>query len=58
MESKHKDNKKEDDFKLTEYYPTKQKAKQLLIYVDKELNPSKIKPPDYNPMKSVFSIIF
>ena len=23
--------------------------------VDKELNPSKVKPPDYNPMKSVFS---
>ena len=55
MESKYKDNKKEDDFKLIDYYPTKQKAKQLLIYVDKELNPSKVKPPDYNPMKSVFS---
>jgi len=55
MESKYKYCKKEDDFKLVEYYPTKQKAKQLLSYVDKDLNPSKIKPPEYNKMKSIFS---
>ena len=55
MESKYKLCKKEDDFKLVEYYPTKQKAKQLLSYVDKDLNPSKIKPPEYNKTKSVFS---
>ena len=55
MESKYNDCIKKDDFKLVEYYPTKQKAKQLLIYVDKELNPSKIKPPDYNKMRSIFS---
>ena len=55
MESKYKSCKKEDDFKLVEYYPTKQKAKQLLSYVDKDLNPSKIKSVDFYPRRSIFS---
>ena len=55
MESKYNKCMKQDDFKLVEYYPTKQKPKQLLSYVDKDLNPSKIKPPEYNKMKSIFS---
>ena len=55
MESKYNDCIHKDDFKLVEYYPTKQKAKQLLSYVDKDLNPSKIKPPEKNSMKSIFS---
>ena len=55
MESKYDKCMKKDDFKLVEYYPTKQKAKQLLSYVDKDLNPSKIKVPAYNKMKSIFS---
>ena len=55
MESRHKQNKKEDDFKLVDFYPIKQKPKQLLVYVDKDLNPSKIKPLKYNKLKSVFS---
>ena len=44
-----------DKFKLVEYYPQKFKIKQVLTYVDKDLNPSKIKPPEYYPCKSVFS---
>ena len=55
MESKYNKCLKQDDFKLIEYYPTKQKAKQLLSYVDKDLNPSKIKPPQFNKMKSIFN---
>ena len=55
MESKYKDSKIVDKFKLVEYYPQKFKIKQLLTYVDKDLNPSKIRPPDYFPTKSVFS---
>ena len=55
MESKYNDCLQKDNFKLVEYYPTKQKAKQLLCYVDKDLNPSKIKPPEKNKMKSIFS---
>ena len=55
MELRHKQSKKEDDFKLVDFYPIKQKAKQLLVYVDKDLNPSRIKPLKYNKLKSVFS---
>ena len=55
MESKYKDSKLVDKFKLVEYYPQKFKIKQLLTYVDKDLNPSKIRPPEYFPCKSVFS---
>lgn len=55
MEVKYKEFKQKDNFKLVEYYPTKQKAKQLLSLVDIDLNPSKIKPPEINPKKSVFS---
>ncbi len=55
MESKYNDCKLKDEFKLVDYYPTKQKAKQLLVYVDRELNPSKIKPPEFNKSKSIFS---
>lgn len=55
MESKFNDCPLKNEFKLVEYYPIKQKSKQLLTYVDKDLNPSKIKPPKYNKMKSIFS---
>ena len=55
MEPRYKQNKKEDDFKLVEFYPIKQKAKQLLLYVDKDLNPLGFKPLKYNKNKSVFS---
>ena len=55
MESKFGDYSLKSEFKLVEYYPIRQKPKQLLAYVDKDLNPSKIKPPEYNKTKSIFS---
>ena len=55
MEIKHKNLKKSENFKWAEYFPIKQKAKKLIVFVDKELNPSKIKKVDYNPSRSVFS---
>ena len=55
METKYNDCPMKNQFKLVEYYPIKQKSKQLLTYVDKDLNSSKIKPPEFNKMKSIFS---
>ena len=40
---------------MAEYFPIKQKAKKLIVFVDKELNPSKIKTVNYNPVRSVFN---
>ena len=55
MEIAHKNDKKSEIFQSAEYFPIKQKAKKLIVFVDKELNPSKIKSVDYNPARSVFS---
>ena len=56
MEPKHKFCKKEDIFKLVAYnYPIKQKPKQLLSYVDRDLNPPTYKKIKFNKTKSVFS---
>ena len=55
MEIVHKNVKKSEDFQPAEYFPIKQKAKKLIVFVDKELNPSKIKSVDYNPARSVFN---
>ena len=55
MEIKHKNIKKRENFKLEEYIPIKQKAKKLIVLVDKDLNPSKIKSIDFNPARSVFT---
>ncbi len=56
MEIKHKTNKKEEDFKSTEYYhPIKQKCKKLMAFVDKDINPPKNKALKYDKNKSLFS---
>ena len=55
MEIKHKNSKKTEEFKLAEYFPIKQKAKKLIVFVDKELNPSKIKNIEYDPSRSIFT---
>ena len=46
----------EDKFKLIEYnYPLRQKATKLMTYVDKDVNPKRLKPIKYNANKSVFN---
>ena len=57
MEIKHKNVKRDENLKSVEYYPIRQKCKKLMVFVDKELNLPKNKPVDYNPNKSIFSII-
>ena len=56
MEINHKKAKREENFKLGEYFPIKQKAKKLIVFVDKDLNPSKIKSVNYYPKRSIFSL--
>ena len=55
MEIKFKNVKKEENLKSVEYYPIRQKCKKQMVFVDKELNPKKLKPLDYDKNKSVFS---
>ena len=55
MEINHKNVKKNEDFKKAEYIPIKQKAKRLVVFVDKELNPSRLKSVDFDPSRSVFN---
>ena len=55
MEIKNKNVKGNETFKFVEFIPMKQKAKQLIVLVDKDLNPSKIKNLDYSPERSVFN---
>ena len=56
MEIKHKNNKSKEIFKKVEYNnPLRQKAKCLISLVDKNLNPSKLKPMEYNPSRSIFN---
>ena len=55
MEIKHKKTKTIENLKSAEYFPIKQKAKKLIVLVDKDLNPSKLKPLDYDPKRSIFS---
>lgn len=56
MEIKHKNSKREELLKSIEYYPIRQKCKKQMVFVDKDLNPKKVKYPlDYNPNRSVFS---
>ena len=55
MEINHKNAKKVEIFKVGEYFPIKQKAKKLIVFVDKDLNPSKIKSVDFYPRRSIFS---
>lgn len=58
MEIKNKENKIEQDkYKLVEYnYPLRQKATKMMIYVDKDINPKRLKPIKYYPNKSIFNI--
>jgi len=59
MEIKYKGdkNKNEDNFKLVEYnYPLKQKPKRMMSFVDKDINPNRLKPLDYNPCRSIFTL--
>ena len=52
MEIKSKQQNRVENLKSVEYYPIRQKAKGLMILVDKELNPSRIKTEiEYNPMR-------
>ena len=55
MEIKFKNTKKEENLKSIEYYPIRQKCKKQMVFVDKELNPNKIKALDFNKNKSIFS---
>ena len=55
MQIKHKNNKKEDDFKSTEYSPIKQKCKKMMMFVDKDINPPKNKIMKYDKNRSIFS---
>jgi hypothetical protein len=55
MEIKHKKAKRLENLKVAEYFPLKQKAKKLIVFVDKDLNPSKLKSIDYDPKRSIFS---
>ena len=53
---KDKNNLNNDEFKSVEYNdPLKQKPKRMMAFVDKDINPKKIKPLDYNPYRSVFN---
>ena len=60
MEIKHKKDKNfinSDKFKSIEYnYPVKQKPKKIMAFVDKELNPKRLKPIEYNTYRSVFNL--
>ena len=56
MEIKPKQENRVENLKSVNYYPIRQKAKGLMVLVDKELNPSKIKREiEYNPTRSIFS---
>lgn len=57
MELEHRENENKDDkFKLVEYnYPLRQKATKMMQYVDKDINPKRLRPIAYNPNKSVFN---
>ena len=53
---KDKNNINNDTFKSVEYNdPLKQKPKRIMAFVDKDINPIKLKPLDYNPYRSVFN---
>ena len=60
MEIKYKkdsNNINNDLFKSIEYNnPVKQKPKKMMAFVDKDINPKKLKPIDYNPNRSVFNL--
>ena len=56
MEIKQKEENRVENLKSVNYYPIRQKAKGLMVLVDKDLNPSKIKNEiEYNPKRSIFS---
>ena len=55
MEIDHKNIKQNENFQKAEYIPIKQKAKKLIVFVDKDLNPSRLKSVDYYPNRSVFN---
>ena len=55
IQNKEKES-KVDNFKLVEYnYPLRQKPKKIMIYVDKDINPKRLKPINFNPNKSIFN---
>ena len=60
MEIEHRiddSNANKDLFKSIEYNnPLKQKSKKMMAFVDKDINPSKLKPIEFNPTRSVFNI--
>ena len=54
---KDKNNIDDDKFISVEYnYPVKQKPKRMMAFVDKDINPTRLKPIEYNPSRSVFNI--
>lgn len=57
MEIKHKNTKREEILKSTQYSPIKQKCKRQMAFVDRNINPKKCKLPlEYNPNRTVFSL--
>ena len=55
MEIKYKSCKREVVLKSVEYSPIKQKCKKLMVFVDKDINPPKIKKLNYDKNRSIFS---
>ena len=45
-----------EDLKSVEYYPTKEKAKKMVVWVDKELNIKKGRNSISNNKRSIFNI--
>ena len=57
MEIEHKNGKQEEIFKIVEYNnPVRQKTKGLMAFVDKNINPKRLKPIQFNPSRSIFNI--
>ncbi len=59
IKKKANKNKSEDKFKQVVYYPIKQKAKEMVTYVDKDINQKRLNSINCNkknPNNSIFSI--
>ena len=57
MEIENKTKKPEEIFKIVEYNnPVRQKTKGLMAFVDKIINPKRLKPIAFNPSRSIFNI--
>lgn len=45
-----------ENLKSVEYYPEKAKAKKMMVWVDKDLNPNKIRNKNIDESRSVFAL--